>query len=172
MATEGREIWYDGAPPIGFLLIATALVASAGPLAGRWRQAVLACLAPCVAGLLATGYRPTPFLNPLLPRPAMLRHDLLPKPDLDRMRAALAGLPPGSTVEFAWAGVQPFFLSALDRAGLRWGVPQHSATDSRLDRHVDYRLQCDSPDTPDLVWIYYPRQLHGGRDAGCDMVRQ
>ncbi len=171
MATEGREIWYDCAPPIGFLLIAIALVASAAPLAGRWRAATLACLAPCVAGLLACGYRPTPFLNPLLPRPAMLAHALITPVDLDAARAALASLPPGSTVNFAWAGIEPFFLDTLDRHRLRWGVPQHSATDSRMDRHLDYRLQCDSPDTPDLLWIYYPRQTHDGRDTGCGLMK-
>lgn len=170
MATEGKEIWYDMAPPLGFLLIAIALAAHSGPVRIFARPGSAVCLASCLACIVATGFRSTPYLRPLLPTRAMLAHHLVPERELRRMRDAIAGLPAGSTVEYAWPGVEPFFLDAMDRTGVRWDVPQHSVTDNTIDRRPDWRIQCDSPDTPDIMF-FTPRILHHGRVFGCDIGR-
>jgi hypothetical protein len=169
MAHMGHEIWYDYGQPLGFALIALGLLADGAPAPGGLAAKRLAA-ALAVAFVLVMAWRITDALRPLLPRRAMLHRSIVAPAELARVRAFIATLPPGSTVDFGWTGMEPFFLDDLARAGARWTIIRHSVTQVLPFRSADWRVVCDSSEWPALLFrfdIDHPRR---GIDSGCAII--
>jgi len=166
-AHNGHELWYDYGQPLGFALIAVALLAT--PPTSTSRDIPLAAAAIILSAVI--GWRITDALRPLLPHPAMLHRDVVPAADIARVRRFIATLPPGTTVDFGWTGMELFFLDDLARAGAHWTILRHSVTQVWPLRRADWRVVCDSTEFPAFLFkfdIGHPRQ---GADTGCEIVR-
>ncbi len=170
MAHYGHELWYDYGQPLGFALIALSLlgVPEAGSPAARGAARLGACAA--IGMVLIVGFRITPFLRPLLPRPAMLVHPFLPPSEIARIRGFIATLHPGDTLLFGWTGVENFFLADLAKVGAHWVLMQHSVTQTLPLRAADWNIDCESS-------TLFPRQRMydfafppNGADGACRIV--
>jgi hypothetical protein len=173
MAHEGHEIWYDYGQPLGFALIAIALLV---PPATRWRSRVALGAAAAAGGLaVVMGARITPTMAPLLPTIAMLHRGVVASAEIEKVRRFIGTLPPGppgATVNFGFSGMELFFLPDLARVGARWTMLPHSVTQIWPLRPYDWRVRCDSTEVPDYLRhfdIDYPRP---GHDSGCEIIRQ
>jgi hypothetical protein len=128
---------------------------------------------PAAASIVLVGItacRITPFLRPLLPRPAMLTHAFLPRAEIARIRRFIATRHPGETVMFGWTGVENFFLADLARAGAHWVLMQHSATQILPFRAADWNIDCDSnPLFPKLPMYSFDLSPHGNA-AACRII--
>jgi hypothetical protein len=161
MAHNGHEIWYDFGQPLGFALIALALLAEP---AMPWRF-VSAGAAIVFAAVMAT--RITPAMQPLLPTRAMIHRNIVAPAEIAKVRAFIATLKPGQTVAFGWTGMELFFLNDLDRVGARWTIIPHSVTQFFPVRTYDWRVVCDSSDWPAFLFPFDLNHQRQGRDTGC-----
>jgi len=172
LALNGHNMWYWFGMAFGFWLCALGLLASlAGAAASRSRVAVGGLLALCVVAEATYAWRPTEQFAPLWPRAALLEREFLAPTERDKVRAFIAGLPPGSRVSFGYSGVEPFFFEDFARAGSQWTISAHSVTQVMPPRAPDYRVLCDSALFPPYLFLFdwdgYPRQ---GLDSGCRII--
>ncbi|WP_263147279.1 hypothetical protein [Pseudomonas sp. RIT-PI-AD] len=172
LALNGHNMWYRFGLVFGFWLCALGALASLPPAGGRLGKGVLAgALALSLVAEAGYAWTPTAEFAPLWPRKALFQRDFLAPAELDKVRAFIAGLPPGSTVSFGYSGVEPFFLEDFARTGSAWTLTAHSATQVFPAREPDYRVLCDSSLFPAYLyafdWDGYPRQ---GLDSGCRIV--
>jgi len=171
MAHNGHELWYDYGQALGFALIALALLAppaGGAALVERRAAQVAAVVAACLVPVMAA--RMTDAIQPLLPTRAMLTRSVVTPAQIAKVRAFIATLPPGATVNFGWNGMELFFLDDLARAGAHWTIIRHSVTEVWPLRSYDWRVRCDSSEWPAKLFAFdidYPRQ---GKDTGCDII--
>ncbi len=164
MAHNGHEFWYDFAQPLGCALISIALLA--GPPPRGW----IVAGAAAVLLTLVMAARITPTIRPLLPHRAMLHRDFITPDEIARVRAFIATLHPGDTVNFGWTGLEPFFFADLARAGAHWTMSRYSVTQVRPFRTYNWRVACDSSEWPAFLFRFdldHPRQ---GADTGCVII--
>ena len=164
MAYNGHELWYDYGQALGFALIALALL-STPPASWQWGAGALA-----LSFVLFASARITPAMRPLLPHRAMLHRSVVAPAEIAKVRAFIATLRPGATVNFGWTGMELFFLGDLARAGAHWTIIRHSVTQVWPMRPYDWRVRCDSSEWPPGSFkfdIDYPR---AGHDTGCDII--
>jgi hypothetical protein len=162
---EGHELWYDDGLPLGFLLILLGLASL------PWQRIGAIC-ALALAGLVVlASTRVTPKMQPLLPSWDMLHRDVVPAGQIAKVRAFIATLHPGETVDFGWSGMEPFFLDDLYRAGAKWTILRHSVTQVPPFRTPDWRVRCDSSEWPAYVMHFDIGFARAGKDTGCDIMR-
>jgi hypothetical protein len=171
MARQGHELWYDYGYGLGFALIAIGLLAEAPRIGPAWRAGSLAAALAACAMIPVLSIGIDDGLHDLLPRRAMLGHDVVPQSHIDRVRRFVLTLPPGATVNFGWSGIELFFLSQLAQVGAHWTILRHSVTQPFPLRPADWRVVCDSAQWPRTLFrfdIDFPRH---GVDAPCVITK-
>lgn len=173
MTLNGHNMWYYFAFNFGFWLLLLGVLASSAIAAKPIARGV--CLIVAALLFYQLGHyanRSTGELDPLKPRLDMLSRDFLPPSEIDKVRAFITGLPPGTTVSFGYSGVEPYFFADFARSGARWTGSAHSVTQVFPARSVDYRVLCDSSMFPAYLAMYdwdgYPRK---SQDSGCAITR-
>ncbi len=172
MARQGHELWYDYGYALGFALIALGLLAEAPQTRRIWRAVAHAGVLAACAMIPVLDARIDNGLRPLVPSRAALGHAVISPGDIARVRAFIATLPPGATVNFGWTGLELFFLPQLDKAGAHWTTLRHSVTQMLPRRPADWRVVCDSDQWPRALFqfdIDFPRR---GVDAPCVIAKQ
>ena len=157
----GGECWYDYAQPLGFALLTTAALATAK--SPRWllmAAPLLTVVAACQIG------NETPWSLPRLPP---FRRDLVPVPEMKKVRVFISGLRRGDTVNFGGAGMEPFFLPDLAAVGAQWVNAAHSVTAFFPPRYADYNVRCDSQDFSAPEMNYDLTFVRVGADRGCSV---
>ena len=165
MAHYGHEIWYDYGQVLGCALLAVGALAEqetvAKPLWTVWTGAGL------TLSTLLLGLHVTPAMAALGPRLAMLHRNIVAPADIAKVRAFIATLRPGATVDFGWTGMELFFLDDLARVGARWTIARHSVTQVWPLRTADWRVVCDSSEWPAMLLRFDIDHPRHGVDDGC-----
>ena len=173
MALNGHSMWYYCAFNFGFWLLILGILASGNVLARPITRGASLVVALLLFGQLCYyGYRSTPELDPLKPSLGKFARDFLPEGEIDKVRAFVRALPPGTTVSFGYSGVEPYFFADFAKSGALWTGSAHSVTQVFPARAVDYRVLCDSVMFPAYLSIYdwdgFPRK---SQDSGCNITR-
>jgi hypothetical protein len=178
MAWSGHEVWYDYGQPLGFLLIAMGAAqgfqpALPTPVRAAMRPGFGVLIIACAMLMLgATAIRITPVMRALLPTRAMFTRGFVAPAEIARVRAFIATLLPGETVDFGWSGMEPFFLDDLAHAGAHWTIIRHSVTQVRPFRQRNWQVRCDSSELPHFLFAFDLTHKREGQDTGCVIFKE
>jgi len=165
MAYNGHEFWYDYGQPLGFALIAITILATQARNSA-WNTGAAAI---ALALIIVEAVSITPELRALLPSRSMFSRSVVAPVEIGRVRAFIATLPPGASVDFGWTGMELFFLQDIARAGARWTIIRHSVTQVRPLRSADWRVVCDSSEWPKMLLQFDIGHPRSGIDGSCQI---